>query len=66
MHNHYLHEKLAAFVIPARDAGIQKKRRMDPSVKHWDDTFMFEAKPAIAFNTLPSQNVRTVVRYVLE
>ncbi|MDX5528259.1 MULTISPECIES: hypothetical protein [unclassified Wolbachia] len=37
-----------------------------PSVKHWDDTFMFEAKPAIAFNTLPSQNVRTVVRYVLE
>ncbi|WP_353271226.1 hypothetical protein [Wolbachia endosymbiont (group A) of Alloplasta piceator] len=31
LHNHYLHEKLAAFVIPARDAGIQKKRRMDPS-----------------------------------
>ncbi|ONI57317.1 hypothetical protein N499_1002A, partial [Wolbachia pipientis wVitA] len=31
MHNHYLHEKLAAFVIPACDAGIQKKRRMDSS-----------------------------------
>ncbi|WP_261983840.1 hypothetical protein [Wolbachia pipientis] len=28
--------------------------------------FVFEAKPAIAFNTLPSQNVCTVVRYVLE
>ncbi|WP_265025541.1 UvrD-helicase domain-containing protein [Wolbachia endosymbiont (group A) of Bibio marci] len=27
-------------VIPARDAGIQKKRNMDPSVKHWDDTGM--------------------------
>ncbi|WP_265033981.1 UvrD-helicase domain-containing protein [Wolbachia endosymbiont (group A) of Sicus ferrugineus] len=27
-------------VIPAREAGIQKKRNMDPSVKHWDDTGM--------------------------
>ncbi|WP_264328961.1 UvrD-helicase domain-containing protein [Wolbachia endosymbiont (group A) of Andrena hattorfiana] len=27
-------------VIPARDAGIQKKRNMDPSVTHWDDTGM--------------------------
>ncbi|MGL9689194.1 MAG: DNA polymerase III subunit alpha, partial [Wolbachia sp.] len=25
-------------VIPARDVGIQEKRNMDPSVKHWDDT----------------------------
>ncbi|BAP00525.1 DNA polymerase III subunit alpha [Wolbachia endosymbiont of Cimex lectularius] len=25
-------------VIPARDGGIQEKRNMDPSVKHWDDT----------------------------
>ncbi|WP_353287187.1 ribosome biogenesis GTPase Der [Wolbachia endosymbiont (group B) of Gerris lacustris] len=24
-------------VIPARDAGIQEKNNMDPSVKHWDD-----------------------------
>ncbi len=24
-------------VIPARDGGIQEKRNMDPSVKHWDD-----------------------------
>ncbi|MFP3020983.1 hypothetical protein [Wolbachia endosymbiont (group A) of Pogonocherus hispidulus] len=47
MHNHYLHEKLAAFVIPARDAGIQKKRRMDPSVKHWDDTPLVGIAPKL-------------------
>ncbi|MGL9761800.1 MAG: DNA polymerase III subunit alpha [Wolbachia sp.] len=25
-------------VISSRDAGIQEKRNMDPSIKHWDDT----------------------------
>ncbi|MBA8755208.1 hypothetical protein OZD68_01570 [Wolbachia endosymbiont of Drosophila bicornuta] len=39
---------------------------LDPSVKHWDDTFVFEAKQAITFNILPSQtNVRTVVYQLL-
>ncbi|MGL9702590.1 MAG: hypothetical protein ACR5K3_02620 [Wolbachia sp.] len=37
--------------------------KLDPSVKHWDDTFVFEAKTA---NTLPPRtNVRTVACQLL-
>ncbi|WP_353274038.1 hypothetical protein [Wolbachia endosymbiont (group A) of Ennomos erosarius] len=33
-----------------------------PVSGHWDDIFVFEAKSAITFNTLPSQiNVRIVM-----
>ncbi|WP_253302140.1 hypothetical protein [Wolbachia endosymbiont of Psylliodes chrysocephala] len=33
-----------------------------PVSGHWDDTFVFEAKPAITFNTLLLQtNVRTAM-----
>ncbi|OAM00688.1 MAG: hypothetical protein TV42_00195 [Wolbachia endosymbiont of Dactylopius coccus] len=40
---------------------------LDPSVKHWDDTFVLEVKPAITFNTLSSKtNVCTIVHVTLE
>ncbi|WP_423348898.1 hypothetical protein [Wolbachia sp. wLmal] len=31
--------------------------RLDSSVKHWNDAFVFDAKSAITFNALPSRQI---------